>query len=214
MRRALGLLCSLAVVCLALAAPAAIGGTIVVFGDSLSAAYGLAERRSWVALLGERLRQEQLDYGIVNASISGETTSGGRSRLDKLLAQHQPAVLILELGANDGLRGLPVAEMKKNLGAMIEQSQKAGARVLLVGTRLPPNYGEDYTRAFESAFAELAKRHRVALAPELTAGIGERLDLFQPDRIHPNEAAQPLLLENVWKALRPLLKDAAAAKRR
>ena len=195
----------LAILSLMLVAPAAAGETLVVFGDSLSAAYGIAERRGWVALLGERLRQERLDYSVVNASISGEITSGGRSRLSKLLAQHKPAVLILELGANDGLRGLPVGEMKKNLAAMIALAQDSGARVLLVGVHMPPNYGEDYTRAFADAFAELAKRQRVALAPDLTAGIGERLDLFQPDRIHPNEAAQPALLENVWKALRPLL---------
>jgi len=187
---------------------------ILVFGDSLSAAYGIAERRGWVALLAERLRQERLDYSVVNASISGETTSGGRARLAKLLAAHRPAVLILELGANDGLRGLPVAEMSKNLGAMIVQAQQAKARVLLVGVRMPPNYGPEYTRAFEAAFAGLAKEHRSAFAPELTAGIGERLEYFQADRIHPNEAAQPLLLDNVWKALRPLLTAGAAAKRR
>lgn len=180
---------------------------ILVFGDSLASAYGIAERRGWVALLEERLKRERLDYSVVNASISGETTRGGLSRLAKVLDAHKPAVVILELGGNDGLRGLPVAEMKKNLGTMIEQSHKAGARVLLIGTRMPPNYGPDYTHAFESAFAELAKRHRVALAPDLTAGIGERLELFQPDRIHPTEMAQPVLLDNVWKALRPLLKQ-------
>lgn len=179
---------------------------ILVFGDSLAAAYGISERRGWVALLEERLKRERLDYSVVNASISGETTRGGTARLGKLLGEHRPAVVILELGGNDGLRGLPVAEMKKNLGGMIQQSQKAGARVLLVGTRMPPNYGPDYTRAFEGVFSELAERHRVALAPDLTAGIGERLELFQPDRIHPNENAQPALLDNVWKALRPLLK--------
>jgi acyl-CoA thioesterase-1 len=187
---------------------------ILIFGDSLSAAYGLAERRGWVALLSERLRQEHLDYNVVNASISGETTAGGRARLSKLLAQHRPAVLILELGGNDGLRGLPVAEMKKNLAAMIGAAQKAGARVLLLGMRMPPNYGEAYAHAFEAVFSDLAKEHRTALAPELTAGIGARLEYFQADRIHPNEAAQPLLLENVWKALRPLLKPGAAARRR
>ncbi len=212
MRRALGWLCSLALLSLALVAPAAFGGTIVVFGDSLSAAYGIAERRGWVALLEERLKREHLDHRVVNASISGETTSGGRSRLGKLLAQHKPAVLILELGANDGLRGLPVGEMKHNLGAMIVQAQQSGARVLLVGVRMPPNYGEDYTRAFETAFSDLARAHRAAFVPELTAGIGARLEYFQPDRIHPNDAAQPLLLENVWKALRPLLKASAGGK--
>jgi acyl-CoA thioesterase I len=182
------------------------GKTILVYGDSLSAAYGIAEKHGWVALLGERLKRERPDYSVVNASISGETSSGGLGRMAKALARHKPAVLVLELGANDGLRGLPAAEMTKNLSAMIQQAQKAGARVLLVGMRIPPNYGPDYTREFESAFARLAKRHRTALVPFLFAGMGEDLALFQPDRIHPTEAAQPILLENVWQALGPLLK--------
>jgi len=180
--------------------------TLLVFGDSLSAPYGIAEKRGWVSLLGERLKKEQLDYRIVNASISGETTSGGRARLAKVLADHKPAVMILELGGNDGLRGLPVPEMRKNLAAMIEQAQKTGARVLLVGTRMPPNYGPEYAQAYEATFADLARQHKIALAPDLTAGIGEKLELFLPDRVHPNESAQPALLENVWKGLRPLLK--------
>jgi acyl-CoA thioesterase-1 len=187
---------------------------ILVFGDSLSAAYGIAERHGWVALLGERLRKERLDYTVVNASISGETTAGGRVRLGKLLDEHRPGVVIIALGGNDGLRGLPVAEMRRNLAAMIGAAQDAGARVLLVGMRMPPNYGEDYTRAFETAFADLAKEHRLAFVPELTAGIGAQLEFFQPDRIHPNEKAQPLLLENVWKPLRPLLRTPAPARRR
>ena len=183
------------------------GKTILIYGDSLSAAYGIPAQRGWVALLGERLQRERPDYSVVNASISGETTSGGLSRISKALAQYKPAVLVLELGANDGLRGLPVAQMKSNLAAMIRQAQKAGARVLLVGMRIPPNYGPDYTRDFEAAFTELAKRHRTALAPFLFEGMGEDLGKFQPDRIHPTAEAQPLLLENVWKALRPLLKS-------
>ena len=182
------------------------GGTVLIFGDSLATPYGIAERRGWVALLAERLKRERLDYRVVNASISGETTRGGLARLPNVLAAHKPAVVILELGGNDGLRGLPVSEMKKNLGAMIEQSQKAGARVLLVGTRMPPNYGPEYTHAYEDAFSDLARRHRIALAHDLTAGVGERLEHFLPDRIHPNESAQPALLDNVWKPLRPLLK--------
>ena len=186
------------------AAPAA--QTLLVFGDSLSARYGISEKRSWVSLLGERLAKEKLDYRIVNASISGETTSGGRARLAKVLADHKPAVVILELGGNDGLRGLPVPEMRKNLSAMIEQSQKAGARVLLVGTRMPPNYGPEYAQAYEAVFGDLAKHHKTGLTPDLTAGVGEKLELFLPDRVHPNETAQPVLLENVWKGLRPLLK--------
>jgi acyl-CoA thioesterase-1 len=193
---------------LAAAAQAApkIPPSILVFGDSLSSAYGIAERRGWVALLEERLKRDQLAWGVVNASISGETTSGGRSRLGRALEEHRPAVVVIELGGNDGLRGLPIAEMKKNLAAMIEQSQKSGARVLLVATRMPPNYGPDYTQAFDGAFAELAKRHRAALVPYLFEGFGEKIELFQPDRIHPTEAAQPLILQNVWPALRPLLK--------
>jgi acyl-CoA thioesterase-1 len=181
------------------------GKTIVVYGDSLSAAYGIAEKRGWVALLAERLKRERLDYSVVNASISGETTSGGFNRIAKVLAQHKPVLLILQLGGNDGLRGLPVAQMKTNLSAMIRQAHKAGARVLLVGIRLPPNYGPDYTREFESAFVEVAKRHRTALVPFVFEGMGDDFSKFQPDRIHPTEAAQPILLENVWKKLKPLL---------
>lgn len=204
----------LPLLCLLAATPAALAKTILIYGDSLSAAYGMSQSRGWVALLESRLKREQPAYRVVNASISGETTSGGAARMAKALAEHRPAIVVLELGANDGLRGLPVAEMRKNLGAMIVQAQKGGARVLLVGVRMPPNYGEDYTRAFEAAFAELAREHRTAFAPELMAGIGERLEYFQADRIHPNEAAQPRLLENVWQALAPLLQPGARAKRR
>ena len=186
---------------------------ILVVGDSLSSAYGIAARRGWVALLGERLREERIDYSVVNASISGDTTAGGRARLGKLLAEHRPAVVIIELGGNDGLRGLPVAQMKKNLDAMIAQARQARARVLLVGTRMPPNYGEAYALAFEAAYRDLAKEHRVGLVPELTATIGTKLEYFQPDRIHPNEAAQPLLLDNVWPALRRLFAPGEARRR-
>ena len=184
----------------ALAAP-----KILVYGDSLSAAYGIAQARGWVALLEERIGREKLNYSVVNASISGETTSGGLSRMRKTLEQHRPAIVILELGANDGLRGLPVAETKKSLSTMIQIAQKAGARVLLVGLRMPPNYGPDYTREFDGAFAELARSHRVALVPFLLEGIADRPELFQADRMHPTEAAQPVLLENVWQELRPML---------
>lgn len=179
---------------------------MLVYGDSLSAAYGMPERRGWVALLEERLKRERPDYSVANASISGETSAGGLARIGKVLERHKPAVVVLELGANDGLRGLPVAAMKKNLAAMIERSQKAGARVLLVGMRMPPNYGEAYAKAFEQAYVELAKSHRTALLPYLFEGFGEDFALFQPDRIHPNEDAQPLVLKNVWGALAPLLR--------
>jgi acyl-CoA thioesterase-1 len=178
---------------------------ILVYGDSLSAAYGIAQARGWVALLEARIKREKLDYTVVNASISGETTSGGVSRMRKALEQHRPAIVILELGANDGLRGLPVAETKKNLAAMIEAAKKAGARVLLVGLRMPPNYGPQYTRAFDGAYAELARRHRVALVPFLFEGLADTPEHFQPDRMHPTEAAQPVLLDNVWRELRPML---------
>jgi acyl-CoA thioesterase-1 len=181
--------------------------SILVFGDSLSAAYGIARARGWVALLAERLKRERLDYSVVNASISGETTAGGGARFSKALAQHRPAIVILELGANDGLRGLPLEQMKQNLASMIEQAQKAGARVLLVGMKLPPNYGPEYTRAFDSAYPDLAKRYKTALVPFLLEDFAEKMELFQPDRIHPTEEAQPLMMERVWKALQPLLKS-------
>lgn len=181
------------------------GKTILVFGDSLSAAYGIAAKRGWVTLLAERLERERLDYSVVNASISGETTAGGVSRLPRALARHKPAIVILELGANDGLRGLPAAEMQKNLAAMIGMSKKAGAKVLLTGMRVPPNYGPEYAEAFAAVFEALARRHATAFVPFFLEGIADNLRLFQPDRIHPTEEAQPILLENVWKALRPLL---------
>ena len=171
----------------------------------MSAAYGIAQSRGWVALLRERLKRERLHYNVVNASVSGDTSSGGLSRVGAALDKHKPAVLILELGGNDGLRGLPIAEMRKNLGAIVERAQKAGARVVLVGMRLPPNYGPDYTQAFEASFADLAKRYKTALVPFLLEGFAERPDLFQTDQIHPTEAAQPLMEERIWKALRPLL---------
>jgi len=181
--------------------------SILVFGDSLSAAYGIAQTRGWVALLAERLKRERPDYSVVNASISGETTAGGAARMPKALTQHKPAIVILELGANDGLRGLPLQEMRQNLGAMVEQAQKAGARVVLVGMKLPPNYGPHYTQEFESAYPAVAKRYRSALVPFLLQDFADNEELFQPDRIHPTEAAQPLMLEQVWKALQPLLRS-------
>ena len=178
----------------------------MVFGDSISSAYGMAQGRGWVALLGERLKRERPDYSVVNASVSGDTTSAGLARIGGALERHKPAVVVVQLGGNDGLRGLPVAEMKKNLAAIVERSRKAGARVLLVGVRMPPNYGPQYTQEFASAFDELAKRYQAPLVPSLMEGFGENLALFQPDRIHPTEAAQPLMAERVWKTLQPLLK--------
>jgi acyl-CoA thioesterase-1 len=202
MKGILGAACFAAGLLAAAAAQAA--GTILIFGDSLSAAYGIPAERGWAALLARRLAERKMDYAVVNASISGETTAGGRARLARALAQQRPAVVILELGANDGLRGLPVAEMKANLAAMAAASRQAGARVLIVGMRLPPNYGAGYTREFHAAFGEVAKRHGAALAPFLLDGVAD--DQFQPDRIHPTAAAQPKLLDSVWKALAPLLR--------
>ena len=177
-----------------------------MFGDSLSAAYGIAQSRGWVALLDERVKRERPDYSVANASISGETSAGGLARIDATLARLRPAVVIVELGANDGLRGQPVRQMKANLGALVERSKKSGARVLLVGMKLPPNYGEEYTRTFENAFADVAKRYHVALVPFMLEGFAEKPQYFQTDRIHPTAEAQPLILDRVWPALRPLLK--------
>jgi acyl-CoA thioesterase-1 len=181
-------------------------GNILVFGDSLSAGYGLGQGQSWPALLQKRLQEQRLDYSVVNASISGDTTSGGRSRIEAALAQAHPVVVIIALGGNDGLRGLPVAAMRDNLQAIILASRKSRARVVLVGMKLPPNYGAAYTRDFERAYATLAHQHKTALVPFLLADVGEKRELFQADGIHPTAAAQPILLDSVWKALRPLLR--------
>ena len=181
------------------------GGTILVYGDSLSAAYGLAQDAGWPTLLQARLKQTGMDYTVANASISGETTSGGAARIAEALKAHQPKVIIVVLGANDGLRGLPLAQMSANLAKILRASQKARSRVLLVGMRLPLNYGASYTRQFEQVYADLAREYKTALVPFLLEGMAERRELFQPDNIHPTADAQPLLLENVWKALAPLL---------
>jgi acyl-CoA thioesterase-1 len=180
---------------------------ILVFGDSLSAEYGLPRNTGWVKLLSDRLAKEAPQYSVVNASISGETTSGGRTRLPQLLQQHRPAVVVLQLGANDGLRGLPLKSMGENLAAMIRSSRSAGARVLLIGVRIPPNYGREYSERFAGAFAQLARDEKVALVPFLLEGFAENLDYFQDDRIHPNERAQPRMLDAVWPQLAPLLRQ-------
>jgi acyl-CoA thioesterase I len=189
-----------------LPATAAAEKSILVVGDSLSAAYGIPRNRGWVALLEERLKRERPDYSVVNASISGETSGGGRVRLKKLLERYEPAVVILALGGNDGLRGLQVAEVRSNLEAMIREAQASRARVLLVGMKMPPNYGEDYTRSFDAVFRELASTHRAAFVPFLLEDFAGQPEFFLPDRIHPGEAAQPLMFKRVWSALRPLLK--------
>jgi acyl-CoA thioesterase I len=187
------------------AAQAAGPGTILVLGDSLSAAYGIPQRQGWVTLLQERLQAAKFRYRVVNASISGETSAGGASRVRALLAQDRPQVLVLALGANDGLRGLPVDEMRENLGNIIRAARRAKAKVLLVGMRLPPNYGPRYTREFYEAYGGLARRYRIAYLPFLLQGFADRREYFQADGLHPTAAAQPLITATVWKALRPLL---------
>ena len=188
------------------------GKTILVYGDSLSTAYGIAEKRGWVALLGERLKREQLDYNVVNASISGETTSGGLNRSAKILAQHKPAVVILELGGNDGLRGLPIAELRANLGNAIQLAQKHAAKVLLVGMRLPTNYGTSHTREFHELYPELGRRYQVPVVPFLLEGVATDPALMQADGVHPTTAAQPKLLATVWPYLAPMLQSEALKK--
>jgi acyl-CoA thioesterase-1 len=180
--------------------------TILVYGDSLSAAYGIGQKEGWASLLDERLRQRKLDYSVANASISGETSSGGAARIDAALERFKPAVVIVALGANDGLRGLPIAEMKANLAKIVRAAQSRGARVLIVGMRMPPNYGAKYTQAFEQAFADLAKEHKTAYLPFLLDGIADRRDLFLADQIHPSAQAQTVILDTVWKQLEPLLR--------
>jgi len=182
--------------------------TILIVGDSLSAEYGLRRGSGWVALLDKKLQTESLRASVVNASISGDTTSGGRSRLPALLERHKPSHVIIELGGNDALRGLPLQMTQDNLSHMTKLSQQAGAKVLLVGMQVPPNYGSDYANRFASLFAETAKSHDAALVPFLLKGVADGEDptrLFQSDRIHPNAEAQPLMLANVWPELRKLL---------
>jgi acyl-CoA thioesterase-1 len=193
----------------ALPARAARPATVLVVGDSLSAEYGLPRGRGWVALLEQRLAREKIAARVVNASISGDTTSGGRSRLPALLAEHRPTHVVIELGGNDALRGLPLAMTRDNLVAMVRAARAAGARVLLVGMQVPPNYGRRYADEFAALFGDVAKAEGAALVPFLLAGVADGPDptaLFQPDRIHPNADAQPIMLDNVWPALRALLR--------
>ena len=184
--------------------------TVLVFGDSLSAAYGLSQDRGWPHLLEKRLREEGYDYRVANASISGETTTGGAGRIAGALKAHQPDIVVLELGANDGLRGQSIDVMKRNLEAMIDASRRAKAEVLLVGMRLPPNYGTTYTEKFQQVYADLARSKNVALVPFLFEGFAEDARYFQTDRVHPTSEAQALMLETVWKGLKPLLGRANA----
>ena len=186
-------------------AQAALAGTVLVVGDSISAALGLDTRQGWVALLQERLQAKGFEHQVVNASISGDTSSGGLARLPALLAQHQPQVVIIELGGNDGLRGQPPGQLQQNLARMVEQSQAGGAKVLILGMKLPPNYGQRYTTAFAEVFPAVASEQQVPLVPFLLEGVGGVPGMMQADGIHPAAAAQSRLLDNVWPALEPLL---------
>lgn len=179
--------------------------TVLVVGDSLSAEYGIARGTGWVPLLGARLAQRYPNYRIVNASISGDTTSGGLARLPALLARDKPAIVVLELGSNDALRGLPLNVTEQNLGAMTQRSAQAGARVLIVGMQIPPNYGRDYAQRFMNVFPAVAQAGHAALVPFLLDGIAADRSLFQADGLHPIASAQPRLMENVWKVLEPML---------
>ena len=184
--------------------------TILVFGDSLSASYGVPQGQGWVALLEQKLARNKLDmasYKVVNASVSGETTSGGLVRFSNTLATHKPNIVILELGANDGLRGLPITEMQANLNQMITQAKTAKAKVLLIGMKIPPNYGLKYTKNFSATYTSLAKQQNIALVPFLLEGVAGKPELIQTDGLHPIAAAQPQLLDNVWKVLAKLLNN-------
>jgi len=180
--------------------------TVLVVGDSLSAEYGIARGAGWVALLEQKLKAANIDARIVNASISGETTSGGRARLPALLGQHRPDIVVLELGANDGLRGLPVPSAEANLREMIKQSQDKKARVLLVGMRMPPNYGRAYTERFFTMFKAVSNDTRSPLVPFMLEGVADKPALFQQDRLHPTAQAHPIILNNIWPQLLGLIK--------
>ncbi|HTT40731.1 MAG TPA: arylesterase [Burkholderiales bacterium] len=178
---------------------------ILVLGDSLSAGYGLPQGKGWADLLQQRLTREGYPYRVVNASISGDTTLDGRNRLAGALARERPAIVVLELGANDGLRGQSIAEMRANLAHIIRASRGQGAKTLLVGMRLPPNYGPGYTNKFQQAFLEVSRDAQVPLVPFLLDGFADKRELFQADGIHPRVEAQGLILDNVWKRLQPML---------
>ncbi|MGE0558614.1 MAG: arylesterase [Burkholderiales bacterium] len=195
------------VLCLTLLLPSfANAATVLVYGDSLSAGYGLARGEDWAQLLAQRLRERKTDYTVANASISGETTHGGLNRIEDALRTHKPAITIIALGANDGLRGSDLDAMRRNLERMIDAAQKAKSAVVLVGMRIPPNYGRQYTEKFLNTYIDIAKKRRLPLVPFLLEGFAEKRDYFQADNLHPTAAAQPLILETVWKTLAPLLK--------
>ncbi len=180
--------------------------TVLVLGDSLSAEYGLVRGAGWVALMEKKLKDEKIEVALVNASISGETTTGGRMRLPALLAQYKPDILVIELGANDGLRGQPVAAAEANLRTMIAMAHKNKARVLLVGMRMPPNYGRDYTERFFTMFKKVSKTTKSPLVPFMLEGVADKTTLFQTDRLHPNAEAHPIILANIWPQFAPMVK--------
>jgi acyl-CoA thioesterase-1 len=187
--------------CAAHAAPA-----ILVLGDSLSAAHGIPQEAGWVSLLKSRLAQEKFPGQVINSSISGETTRGGRTRITPLLVQYHPSIVIVELGGNDGLRGLSIEQTRDNLDAIIRACKKARSQVLLLGMRLPPNYGPAYTQRFHAIYGELGRQYRVRVIPFFLDAVAGRRENFQADGIHPTAAVQPLLLETVWKELKPMLR--------
>lgn len=192
----------LALYCLAQSAAA---GTLLVVGDSISAGFGLDTRQGWVSLLQQRLRDEGYTDLVVNASISGDTSAGGQTRLPALLAAHKPTLVVLELGGNDGLRGLPPQQLQQNLASMIDQAREVGAKVVLLGMRLPPNYGVRYTNAFVQVYEQLSRQKRVPLVPFFLEGVGGVPQMMQADGIHPAPGAQQRLLDNAWPAIKPLL---------
>ncbi|UXZ98570.1 arylesterase [Pseudomonas phytophila] len=190
---------------LLLLSQAAAAGTVLIVGDSISAAFGLDTRIGWVALLEQRMKQEGFTDKVINASISGDTSAGGRARLPALLAEHKPQLVILELGGNDGLRGQQPTQLQQNLASMIDSSRDAGAKVLLLGMQIPPNYGPRYTNAFKEVYTNLAAEKKVPLVPFFLEGVGGVPELMQADGLHPAANAQQKLLENVWPTLKPLL---------
>jgi len=204
---------STVVLALALPAATASAATLLVYGDSLSAAYGLPQEQGWVHLLAQRLHAQGFDYKVANASLSGETTDGGRNRIEAALKTHRPALVIVELGANDGLRGARLDTLRRNLEAIVDTCRRANARVLLVGIRMPPNYGANYTEKFQGVFGDVARSRKVPLVPSLLDGFSANRDLFQADGIHPAAAAQPVMLDTVWQGLRPLLKKPVIGER-
>ncbi|NHL66591.1 arylesterase [Burkholderia ambifaria] len=179
--------------------------SLVVLGDSLSAEYGLPRDTGWVALLRQRLATERIDYSVANASVSGDTTSGGRARLPAVLQRLKPSIVVVELGSNDALRGVPLATTEQNLRDIIADARQARAKVVLVGMYVPPNYGPDYTQKFHALYTRLSKELGVPLVPFLLAGIENKPEMFQSDQMHPTQQAQGILLDNVWPALKPLL---------